>query len=139
MTANRVRERVEGLMSLGSAPARSAFLVIGPSLGDHPALKILAGLEERIFLDDGKHPEDVVVRLMEAGAEEVHYLGRSEEARQFEKFSRLAGVEVIPVRLSPGKWVDQLRAIFASFGIPEGSVAGGLEEIAQDLEKLRAA
>ncbi len=132
---DRVQERMDGLISLSSAPRRAGFLVIGPSL-DNPALKILAGLEGRVFVDDGKDPRETVVRLIEAGAEETHYLGGLEEARNFERFARVAEIGVIPVQLRPGRLVDQIRQIFASLGISEGAMTSGLEEVAHDLEKL---
>ena len=138
-----LRERWEGWRSLSPSPLPLRAVVFGPSCVDGPfgkAIRILAGLEERVFVDEGMMDSTrAVVQILSLSGPigPLRYVGTVEEARNFNKFARRAGLEeAIQESVHPAFLKDQLRRIFSAMGIPEGIINAGLEEFAAGLEEV---
>ncbi len=112
-------------------------VVIGRSVAEKfPGLDTLPGMEERFLMID-RGPE-TVVKLFEAGAEEVRYYGSTEEGRIFQAMTD----GLLPVRLhsadEPG-FLKQIERALSWAGVPQGMIAAGIEALAAGAEELRQA
>lgn len=134
----QVMERMDGFRS---ASLGSSVVVIGRSLANRyrEPLEILAGLEERVLIDES--PADTVVRIMELKEEvdAVWYLGRLEEAVAFDRFARPAQIAVTHRQVNPGDFKVQLQRIFTLLGVPQERLTAGLEEFTENLTALAPA
>lgn len=129
----QVLEQWHGMRS--AAPELHRAVVSPEVVRRWPAVLELAGMEERLVVDEGP---DTVVRLVEAGVESVAYYGGLEE---IEQFARVAGglLSVDGRSLTEGNNRTQLAQILSLMGIPPGAISAGLEELAAGLEELRQA
>ena len=112
-------------------------VVIGPSVADKFAgLKTLPGIQERIWIDE--ESEETIVRLLEAGVEEVQYYGSAREGRRFG--AMVAGLLSAQIRSAGDpEFLAQLGNSFLKAGVPQGMIAAGIEALAAGAEELRQA
>ena len=131
--AKLVREVWHGMRS---AAPQLHYVVISANVAQpFPAIRKLAGIEERLVVDEGP---DTVFRLIQAGAESVAYYGGAEE---IERFARIAhgALSVDGRSLAEGGNRARLAQILSLLGIPPEAISAGLDALAAGMEELEQA